>query len=187
MPRSRRALLRASAAAGLLSLTGCIAQSNPSSPPTDDPDTTTEPAGTTTDTPPGTPYPNRTVEFPEGPKSRPARPADLTRESVREFVHTHEYRYVYNSLWYNEHTDVSLECSVQSVEQRRDGYRAIVECTGSSNTGGNQLENSTRTATQVHADYFTQTYVYYVDENSLLRLSPDETDASETSSPTARQ
>ena len=153
----------------LILLAGCV--SGPGQSPTADesepPTATDEP---TTDV--VTPGENATVEWPDGPKSQPERPADLTDETVREFVKTHEYRYVYNSLWYSEHTSVSLECSVEKVGPAGDGYEVIVSCTGYSNTRG--PTSGTETATELHADYFTQTFVYYVDENSLRRSRADE-------------
>ncbi len=148
---------------------GCVG--GPGQTPTDtDTAVPTATESPTTDDP--TPDENATVEWPEGPKSRPERPANLTTERVREFVKTHEYRYVYNSLWYGQHTNVTLDCSVDKVGPAGEGYEAIVSCTGYSNTRG--PIQGTRTATEVHADWFTQTYVYYVDEDSLRRTRADE-------------
>lgn len=112
-----------------------------------------------------------TIEWPEGPKDQPDRPETLTEQSVREYAKTHEYRYVYNTLWYSEYTEVTLDCSVETVGPAGEGYEVIVSCTGSSNTGGEAP--GTRTATVMHADYFTQTYSYYVDENTTRRHQSD--------------
>ncbi len=107
--------------------------------------------------------------FPDGPKYPPDRPDQLTRESVAAFVHTFEYRYVYNSLWYEESSEVHAECDVEHTKPIDSGYKVVVRCTAYSNTGGEQRENSTGTSTVVHADYFTQTYVYIVTDETLTR------------------
>lgn len=115
---------------------------------------------------PGDQLPDLTLSLPDGPKERPERPAELNRSSVRAYVHDFQYRYAYNSLWFSEYTEVTLDCSVASVTERREGYNVTVSCTGYSNTGGS-TENGT--ATELHADYFTQAFVYYIDQDSTLR------------------
>ena len=119
-----------------------------------------------TDTPTGTPLPPGSVDFPDGPKDRPERPSPLTETAVREYVATHEYRYAYNSLWMNEHTDVTLDCRVDSVTDEPWGYEAVVTCTGYSNT--NLPESPTGTP-GVHADWFTQSFRYRVSETATHR------------------
>jgi len=79
---------------------------------------------------------------------------------VGAFAKTHEYRYVYNRLWYSEHTEVTLDCTLGGVTERDGWYEATVSCTGYSNTGGET--NGTETVAPHHADWFTQTYVYSV-------------------------
>ena len=129
--------------------------------------TATERATPAATTPP--PFPDTVVLFPDGPKERPDRPANLTAETVREFVRTHEHRYVYNQLWHGEATEVSVGCEVHSVERAGGGYRAVVGCRGYSNTRGTPGPNATGTATAVHADYFTRYYTYLVDADSVVR------------------
>lgn len=85
---------------------------------------------------------------------------------MREYVRAFEYRYAYNSLWVNEYTEVTLECTVRSVNRTGYGYEAVVTCTGYSNT--ELPENATGTPAP-HADWFTQTYRYRVDGNATLR------------------
>jgi len=152
----------------LVLLAGCV--SSPGQSPTD----TDSPPPTSTDAPTtaSTPGEEAAVEWPDGPKAQPERPDDLTAERVGEFVRTHEYRYVYNSLWYGEYTTVSLDCSTESVASAGDGYRAVATCTGYSNTRG--PSNGTETVTAVHADWFTQTFVYYVDADTIRRERVDE-------------
>ncbi|WP_136715735.1 hypothetical protein [Halorientalis salina] len=143
---------------------GCV--SGPGGSPTD----TDSSPPTSTDAPTTefeTPGADAAVEWPDGPKAQPERPDDLTTESVRSYLRTHEYRYVYNSLWYGEYTNVSLDCSVESVESAGDGYRGVVSCTGYSNTRGEP--SGTETVTEIHADWFTQTFVYYVDDDTVRR------------------
>lgn len=128
-----------------------------------------------------TPFPSGSTTLPDGPKTAPERPDTLTESAVREYVRTYEYRYAYNALWYSEHSDVNLECSVDAVHERASGYAATVSCTGYSNTGGDT--EGTQTATELHADWFTQTYTYLVDGDTTRRLDPDAVE-SPTGAPT---
>lgn len=111
------------------------------------------------------------VSFPDGPKERPLPPKTLTKASVREYVHTMEYRYVSNSLWRGQYTDVHVSCEVEELEQRDYGYSAVVACTGYSNV--NPPENSTASP-GVHYDYFTQVYRYVVTEDETRRRFVEE-------------
>ncbi|WP_380676393.1 hypothetical protein [Salinigranum sp. GCM10025319] len=128
MPPTRRALL-AAAGAVFASTAGCLAFGDEPSTPTA---STVAPSPSTpeTDRPPDTrtSFEGTTVNFPDGPKEQPPIPDPLTEESVREFVHTHEYRFAYNLLWYGSGTDVTLSCEVGSVEDVGVGYRATVTC-----------------------------------------------------------
>ncbi|WP_435062693.1 hypothetical protein [Halobaculum sp. EA56] len=162
-PRSRA--LAAAVAAALLLTSGCLAA--PGGPMTGDTATGTSPGSPAT-TASSTPLPGKSIAWPDGPKERPERPPELNESSVGSFARTYEYRYVYNSLWYDETSEVSLECEVDRVERRGDAWRAVVTCTGYSNTGG-EAENGTATSTVVHADWFTQTYVYWIDGESVHR------------------
>lgn len=174
MPWSRRRLLELGPSLALVA--GCLDRSVESGP-TDSPDqpsgspTPTTGTATPTRSPTGTSLPDESVEFPDGPKERPEKPDDLTAASVREYARTHEYNFVYNRLYYDESTDVELSCEVMWVERPEDFYRVRVSCTGYSNTGGSK-PNSTETATVVHADWFTQEFVYLVDEDSTIRRRP---------------
>ena len=173
MPRSRRRFLALALGASLALPAGCIADSG-ESPRSGSSDPPTEPATespTDERTPRPTTLPPTTVAFPVGPKERPEKPDDLTAESVREYVRTHEYNLAYNRLWHNEYSEVDLTCEVVGVERPGDFYRVQVSCTGSSNTGG---ERGNETATVVHADWFTQEFVYLVDEDATIRRRPDE-------------
>ena len=117
-----------------------------------------------------TPLPSGSVDFPDGPKERPERPAELNAASVREYVHAFEYRYAYNSLWVNERSEVHLECEVESVNETAYGYEALVTCSGYSGPDESYTATGTESPTPVpHADWFTQTYRYRVDENTTLR------------------
>jgi hypothetical protein len=156
--------------AAVLALAGCVgAPGGPASPTsdTDDP-----PESTTADTDTPEPRSDTEVEWPEGPKERPDRPAEWSESVAREFVQTHEYRHVYNGLWYGPATDVTLECEVDDSEPVADGYEVTVSCTGYSNTKTVVEEGGT--PVEMHADYFTQTYTYYVDEDSIVRNRADE-------------
>jgi hypothetical protein len=119
----------------------------------------------------GTPLPGSPVDFPEGPKDRPDRPATLNESSVREHVRTFEYRLAYNSLWYGEGTDVTLDCTVESVSETPYGYTAVVSCTGYSETQGTAA--STATQTVLHADWETQTYRYRMSGNATARADAE--------------
>jgi hypothetical protein len=117
--------------------------------------------------------PTGTVEFQDGPKDRPDRPATLNDSSVREFVYEYEYRRVYNGLWQGEHTQMTLACRVDKVTGRSWGYDVIVTCTGSSTT--DPPADSTATAGPI-ADYFTQSYRYSVSADAVARESVENRD-----------
>ncbi|MFB6103417.1 MAG: hypothetical protein ABEJ73_12755 [Haloplanus sp.] len=123
--------------------------------------------------PTATPLPAGDIHFPEGPKAPPERPSTLNASAVREYVGAYEYRYVYNSLWINEYTDVTLDCRVDTVTHQPWGYEAVVTCTGYSNT--RPPENSTVTPGP-HADWFTQTYRYRVSEDTTRRRDAENRD-----------
>lgn len=129
--------------------------------------------GTQTGMPTATPLPPGSVDFPDGPKEPPERPATLNASSVREYVGAYEYRVAYNSLWINEHTDVTLDCRVDSATERPWGYEAVVTCTGYSNT--DVPENSTASPGP-HADWFTQSFRYRVSEDATHRDQVDPRD-----------
>ena len=126
--------------------------------------------GAGTGTPTATPLPPGSVDFPDGPKEPPERPAALTRSSVREYANTFEYRVAYNSLRINEYTEVSLACRVDDVSERPWGYEAVVTCTGHSDT--DVPANATATPGP-HADWFTQSFRYRVGENATHRHQVD--------------
>ena len=147
-----RATLLACGIALLLVAGGCLGA--PGSPAG-----TTDPADASPTTA-ATPLPGDPVDWPDGPKERPPVPSTLTESSVGAYAETHEYRYVYNSLWFDASTEVTLECDLDGVERERDAWRATVTCTGYSDSDGT-TGNGTITGTPApHADYFTQTGGY---------------------------
>lgn len=109
----------------------------------------------------GSAVPEGSVEFPEGPKDRPERPADLTAERVREYVRIFERRWVYNRLYRGDSTDVHRECGVDSIAAQGERFRVVVWCSAWANSG--------KGGTTVHADYFTQYATYFVGANSTVR------------------
>lgn len=119
------------------------------------------------------PSPTGTVEFRDGPKERPNRPATLNESSVREFVSEYQYRHVYNGLWQGEYTEMSLDCRVDTVTERSWGYDVVVTCTGSSTT--DPPAGSTATEGPI-SDYFTQSYRYSVSADALTRESVENRD-----------
>lgn len=131
------------------------------------------PTATPTTTPTATPLPPGSIEFPDGPKELPDRPATLNASTVREYVYAYEYRYVHNSLWINEYTDVTLNCHVDTVTDEPWGHEAVVTCTGYSNT--EPPENATATPGP-HADWFTQTYRYLVSDEYTHRRDAERRD-----------
>ena len=120
--------------------------------------------------------PGEPVAWPDGPKTQPEPPGTWNESSVGSFARTYEYRYVYNSLWYDESTEVSIECELDGVTRESDAWHAVVTCTASSNTGGDPVENGTGTSTVMHADYFTQTWAYWIDRetDAVHRTRADE-------------
>jgi len=169
-PRSRA--LIAAVAVALLATSSCLA--TPGAPPTGDGSPATASADDTTEMAASTPLPGTSVDWPDGPKEAPERPSTLNESSVGAFARTYEYRYVYNSLWYDATSEVSAECELDAVERRGDAWRAVVTCTAYSNTGGESTTDGTATSTVVHADWFTQTYVYWIDEESVHRDRAEE-------------
>jgi len=136
----------------------------------------TPPNSTGTPTPDSetaTPYPDTTTDLPDGPMDPPERPTELNRTSAASYVRAFEYRYAYNALWYDDSSDVNVECETESVEAARDGYRVTVGCYGYSNTGGDTA--GTATATEVHADWGDRSFTYYVDDDTTLRLDDTQT------------
>lgn len=184
MPRNR---LPSALLIGLVLLAGCLGGAGSPAETTGDSPTTGTASPSPSPTATLTPFPDTVVPFPDGPKERPDRPANLTTETVREFVRTHEHRYVYSRLWYGDATEVSVSCEVRSVERVGDGYRAVVGCRGYSNTRGTPGPNETGTATAVHADYFTRYFAYLVDADSLVRREVTGADGPDASAaPTSR-
>lgn len=190
MTPSRRRFLAGSAGIGstaLALLAGCLDRADgPGNTPTESPTATgsptDSPSPTASPTPSQyTPLPDRMVEWPDGPKERPAIPDELTESSVRSFAKTHEFRYVYNSLWYSKHSEVDVTCERPEVERIDVGWRAVVTCSGYSTTQGTPDEDG-NTATPMHADWFTQTWAYLIDENSIIRQRPGD-DGEGTASP----
>ncbi|WP_435145821.1 hypothetical protein [Halobaculum sp. P14] len=168
----RHRALHAVLFAALVVSAGCLGTSGGTPTPTASP---TTPPGSPSESPtagPLTPLPDSTPAFPDGPKERPAIPDDLSTATAASFAKTHERRWVYNTLYGGPSSDVSIECSVDSAARVSVGYRVVVSCTASATTGGEPLPNSTATSTVVHADWFTQTFVYLVDEDSVVRQRP---------------
>ncbi|WP_135825778.1 hypothetical protein [Halorussus ruber] len=166
LSRSRRRLLRAGTLALAGSLAGCVSGALDAEESADETeDSTTESEATRTpgedsSVPEGSKN-KASAEFPEGPKSRPERPADLTAESVREYVWAFERRWVYNLLYRDGSTDVHRECGVDSVEAYGEGFQVVVWCSAWANSGEGE--------TTVHADYFTQYATYFVGPDSTVR------------------
>jgi hypothetical protein len=125
-------------------------------------------AGTPTD---GTrttsaPLPGTEATVGDGPKERPDRPPTLNESSTVDYVRTFEYRLSYNALHYGPGSDVSLDCTVETLVERPYGYTALVTCTGYSNTQGTATNE---TATVVHADWGSRTFRYRVSPNATTR------------------
>ncbi|WP_128475926.1 hypothetical protein [Halorussus pelagicus] len=165
---SRRRALHLGAVALAGSVAGCFSgvldDANDETTAASGPETTTEPTDespTTHALGVDTSLPEGSVEFPEGPKSRPERPADLTPESVRTYVETFEGRWVYNDLYRGESSSVSQECGVDSVTEYGEGFQAIAWCSAWANSGKGE--------TTIHADYFTQYATYLIGPDSTVR------------------
>lgn len=110
-----------------------------------------------------TTFPERTVEFPGGPKDPPAHPDTLTEDTAGEFVRTYERRYVYNQLWKSNESVVGVACELQRVENIDVGYKVIVSCEGQAKTGGSNDDSP------VYSDYFNTARTYYIDDNTIIR------------------
>lgn len=153
--------------AALLALAGCLG-----APPTG-PGEASPTGRTTAATATPTPYPNETVPFPDGPKSRPALPETVDRETAESYAISHEYRYRYNELWDGPGTEVGMSedsCTVESSTARGDGYEVVVRCVGYVNKPpGDATPGANETVTTVHYDLAPWTVRYYIDENSVVR------------------
>jgi hypothetical protein len=125
------------------------------------------PSTAPTATPPGSPG----IDFPDGPKSAPDRPAALTESSVSEYVRTYEYNYVYNNLWQGQYSVVSLLCQVDDTSGGVWGYDVVVTCTGSSTTS--PPAGSTATP-GMHRDWFTQSFRYSVSNGETTRVAVED-------------
>jgi hypothetical protein len=169
VPPSRRRLLRLGSVALAGPPAGCIsgALDAERSVPDDSTDASTTTSDPTThalaeeSAPSDSSAREASVEFPAGPKSLPERPADLTAESVREYVRSFERRWVYNRLYRGESTEVHRECGVDSVEEYGEGFRVVVWCSAWADFGEGE--------TTVHADYFTQYATYLVGPDATVR------------------
>jgi hypothetical protein len=136
-------------------------ENSPSDPETTVAATNTETQTTTHALGVDTSLPEGSVEFPEGPNSRPDRPDDLTAESVAQYVEAFERRWVYNELHRGESSSVHQECGVDSVTAHGEGFRVVAWCSAWVNFGEGE--------TTVHGDYFTQYATYYVGPDSTVR------------------
>jgi hypothetical protein len=180
MPSARSTL----AVAALLVLAGCLGGAPPGTgaPSPDAADTDAPDDGSPSETTPAaatyTPLPDRSTPFPEGPKSPPERPAELTAESLRSYLTTYERRWVYNEMYpgpnknYEAHVS---DCEVRWLDERDVGYVAVVSCTAYAEYETMPAENGT--PVRVHADWFTQSFTYLVDEDAVVRRRPTDAEA----------
>ncbi|MFC7070769.1 hypothetical protein [Halobaculum lipolyticum] len=158
--RPRDPLLACSLAL-LLVASGCLGA------PGGRPATGTDPVDTSpSPSPEATALPGDPVAWPDGPKERPPTPAALNESAVGDYAVTHEYRYVYNSLWFDRSTEVTVECDLDGVERERGAWRATVTCTGYSDSDGTTDDGTITGTPAPHADYFTQTWVYWIDRDA---------------------
>ncbi|MDS0299932.1 hypothetical protein NDI76_14375 [Halogeometricum sp. S1BR25-6] len=166
--------------AGLAVLVGCLGGSGAfgtEAPTAERPSDSAETTGEAATAQTYTPLPARSTPFPDGPKSPPERPAALTEESLREFLTTYERRWVYNAMYpgpnrsYEAHVS---NCEVRWLDERDAAHVAVVACTAyaeyETRPGGEG--NATGTPVRVHADWFTQSFTYLVDEDSVIRRRP---------------
>ncbi|MDS0257960.1 hypothetical protein NDI56_00900 [Haloarcula sp. S1CR25-12] len=127
---------------------------------------TSQPSATPSSAPTATPPGGGSIDFPDGPKAVPDRPATLSESTVSDFVYDYEYNYVYNKLWQGEHTEMDLECRVDSVTELSRGYEAVVTCDGGSTT---ELPAGATGTEGPIMDYFTQSFRYRVTDTATAR------------------
>ncbi|WP_435358360.1 hypothetical protein [Haloarchaeobius sp. DFWS5] len=174
MARTRRALLAGGASVALAAVAGCLSDADDGQPdPGAPPQTSTGTASTTAAT---AGFPDTEVPFPEGPKDRPERPDELTEGTVRAFVRTHEYRYVYNDLWSESvlPDSVTVSVTVGSVQRAEDGFEVVVSRRGSATY---EVDGTKR-----YGDLWTAAFVYYVDTDSVVRQRATD-DSEDTGTP----
>lgn len=88
----------------------------------------------------------------------------MNDSTVATSVESDEYRSVYNQLWVNTYTGVSLQCRVDSVEKRPWGFESVVTRTGYSETSPPSNANATPAP---HNDYFTQSFQYRASNGTI--------------------
>jgi hypothetical protein len=176
MPSTRSTL----AVAALLLFAGCLGGAEPSTDAsgTDATDAASPSETTAASAAAYTPFPDRSTPFPEGPTSPPDRPATLSEESLRSYLTTYERRWVYNAMYpgpnkrYEAHIS---DCEVRWLDERDVGSVAVVACTAHAEYETMPAENGT--PVRVHADWFTQSFTYLVDEDAVVRRRPTDAEA----------
>lgn len=118
---------------------------------------------TATRVPTSTPIPTPTAtgthgDLPAGPRSYPDRPADLSPETVREYVHDVEHARTYNVLYEPDMTDSSLDCRTVYERESDGGHYALASCTGYANYPN------------VHADWGQTPALYFVSDDLTVRV-----------------
>ncbi|UPW01023.1 hypothetical protein M0R88_02725 [Halorussus gelatinilyticus] len=149
---SRRQFLRLScgSVAGLLA--GCAGERRSDSP-------TATPGRTPTTERTPTTLPRRRHDLPPGPKSPPDPPETWTEESAKRYAVAYEERRMYNSMDGETVNEITVGCSVESVEAVRGGYRVVVLCQGAAYYGDDGR----------HGDYIGAPIAYLVGNGTAVR------------------
>ncbi|WP_136591731.1 hypothetical protein [Salinigranum halophilum] len=153
MPSFDRRRYLHTAGAGLLWLVaGCTGGSptGSSSPPTRTPTRTSVPTTTVAGT-----Y----GDFVDGPRSYPDRPADPSREAVREYVRDAERARTYNALFEPDMTDSSVQCRTTDDRAAQGGHYVLASCSGYANYP------------EAHADWGQTSALYFVTADLTIRVA----------------
>jgi len=137
---------------------------------------TTAPAGPTATPPPCEEYDRATaapVREDVEPKELPERPADLTAETVREFVADYERAYTYNGLLTEDTERVEVDVREVQVSETPGSYRVRVEARWYTWAGGLPREDGNGTTTPIHGDGPLYDVVYDVTDDRLVRHEVD--------------
>lgn len=115
-------------------------------------------------TPTRTPTPTVTAtgtygDLPDGPRAYPDRPADLTTETVREYVHDVEHARTHNVLYEPDMADSSVQCQTVYDAAAHGGHYALATCTGYANYP------------EAHADWGQTPALYFVAPDLTVRVA----------------
>ena len=118
------------------------------------------PTLTATSTSTRTPTPARGTyaDAPEGPKSYPERPEEVTRKSALKYARAFETARTYNTLYEPDQEHISIDCTVKFDTATHGGQYIVAACTGWADY-----------ADEVHADWGQAPALYFIRPDLTVR------------------